>query len=214
MTEQPTVFVVDDDEAVRDSLCWLIRSVGLAVETAESGQEFLDRFDRNRSGCVVLDIRMPGMSGLDLLERLREAEATIPVIMITGHGDVPMAVRALKAGAMDFIEKPFNDQVLLDCVQRAIERDSQQRQQMLRQAAVETRYAELTPREREVMDLVVQGHSNKSVATRLDISVKTVEAHRSRIMEKMEANSVSHLVRLALALDPSSPHHGRDPALG
>lgn len=205
MSDQPTVFVVDDDEAARDSLCWLIHSVGLTTETAVDAGEFLARYDPDRPGCVLLDIRMPGMSGLELLERLRKNGARIPVIMITGHGDVPMAVRALKAGAADFIEKPYNDQVLLDCIQRAIERDARRRQQSLLASETAERWDALTPREREVMALVVDGRSNKEISQRLAISVKTVEVHRAHLMQKMQAESVSHLVRMALLLEHDKP---------
>lgn len=201
MNLKPTVFVVDDDEAVRDSLRWLVRSVGLEVTTASSAAEFLDRFDPDQPGCVVLDIRMPGMSGLELLTRLQELGATLPVIIITGHGDVPMAVRALKAGAMEFIEKPFNDQVLLDCIHKAIGKDAERRITHQQQRLVAERYQQLTPREREVMTGVVEGLANKEISRQLDISVKTVEAHRARIMEKMQANSLSQLVRLAMILE-------------
>ncbi|GAB4347076.1 MAG: response regulator transcription factor [Gammaproteobacteria bacterium] len=204
MSEKPVVFVVDDDEAARDSLCWLVRSVGLEVETAGSAQDFLDRLDPEQPGCLVLDIRMPGMSGLELLSKLGEMGVNLPVIIITGHGDVPMAVRALKAGATDFIEKPFNDQVILDCIQNAIQKDAEQREALVRQRMLEERYKTLTPRERDVMAGVVDGLSNKEISRELDISVKTVEAHRARIMEKMKADSLSQLVKMAMSLESSS----------
>ncbi len=213
MNPKPTVFVVDDDEAVRDSLGWLVRSVGLEVVTAASAGDFLDRFDRDQHGCVVLDIRMPGMSGLELLTRLQELGSTLPVIIITGHGDVPMAVRALKAGAMEFIEKPFNDQVLLDCIHKAISKDAERRITHQQQREVAQRYQQLTPREREVMAGVVEGLANKVISRRLDISVKTVEAHRARIMEKMQAGSLSHLVRMALILESQTPTGSPEPSL-
>ncbi len=194
---------MDDDEAVRDSLRWLISSVNLDVETFASAQEFLDSFDPKRPGCLLLDMRMPGMSGLALLSRLQELGSDIPTIFLTGHGDVPMAVRALKAGAVDFLEKPYNDQVLLDCVHNALEQSVQQDQLRGEQRKIEERYATLTPREQEVMAMVVGGLSNKQIGNHLSISIKTVETHRARIMEKMEADSVSHLVRMAVALEPS-----------
>jgi len=196
----PKVFVVDDDEAARDSLCLLVRSVGLEVETHDSAQSFLDAFDPTQPGCVLLDIRMPGMSGLDLLSRLRGEGALIPIIIITGHGDVPMAVRALKAGAIDFLEKPFNDQVMLDCVHHALERDVQGRREEGVRLEVESSYAGLTPREKEVMALVVIGNANKQIAEQLSISIKTVETHRANIMDKMGASSVSHLVRMSMVV--------------
>ncbi len=196
-----TVFVVDDDEAVRDSLRWLISSVNLEVETFASAQEFLDAFDPNRQGCLLLDMRMPGMSGLALLTKLRELGSNIPTIFLTGHGDVPMAVRALKAGAIDFLEKPYNDQALLDCIHNALEQSAQIHQLRSERHKIEKRFASLTPREQEVMDMVVEGLSNKQVGNNLSISIKTVETHRARIMEKMEAASVSHLVRMAIALE-------------
>jgi len=201
MSRKPLVFVVDDDEAARDSLGWLVRSVGLEVTTAASAAEFLARFDPDQPGCLVLDIRMPGMSGLELLTRLQEMGASLPVIIITGHGDVPMAVRALKAGAMEFFEKPFNDQVLLDCIQKAIHKDAERRVHLQGQRMVAERYEQLTPREREVMGAVVEGLANKEISRKLDISIKTVEAHRARIMDKMEAGSLSQLVRMALTLE-------------
>jgi FixJ family two-component response regulator len=192
---------VDDDEAARDSLSWLISSVNLKVETFASAQEFLDAFDPKRPGCLLLDMRMPGMSGLALLSRLRELGSTIPTIFLTGHGDVPMAVRALKAGAVDFLEKPYNDQVLLDCIHNALEQSAQIHQLRDEQRKIEKRFASLTPREQEVMTKVAKGLSNKQIGNSLSISIKTVETHRARIMEKMEADSVSHLVRMAVALE-------------
>jgi len=201
MNNNPVVFVVDDDEAARDSLCWLVRSVGLEVETASSALEFLEIFDAKQPGCLVLDIRMPGMSGLELLSKLGEMGVSLPVIIITGHGDVPMAVRALKAGATDFIEKPFNDQVILDCIQSAIQKDAEHRETQVQKRFLAERYEQLTPREREVMEGVVEGLSNKEISRQLEISTKTVEAHRARIMEKMQAASLSQLVKIALSLE-------------
>jgi two-component system, LuxR family, response regulator FixJ len=196
-----TVFVVDDDEAVRDSLRWLISSVNLEVETFASAQDFLSAFDPQRQGCLLLDMRMPGMSGLALLTKLRELGSKIPTIILTGHGDVPMAVRALKTGAIDFLEKPYNDQALLDCIHNALEQSAQIHQLRSEQRKIEMRFASLTPREQEVMTMVVKGLSNKQIGNNLSISIKTVETHRARIMEKMEADSVSHLVRMAVALE-------------
>lgn len=198
MANDPTVFVVDDDRAVRDSLRWLIESIGMKVETFDSATDFLKVYDPERPGCIVLDVRMPGMSGLELHERLRQHDYNVPVIFITGHGDVPMAVRAMKAGAVDFVSKPFNDQALLDRVQQAIDRDRKNRVQRAEQAEIHSRWMRLTPREREVMEMVITGHSNKSIAARLGVSSKTVEAHRAKFMEKMRANSLPDLMRLTL----------------
>ncbi len=195
------VFIVDDDQEVRDALRLLMESVGLRVESFDSAQAFLDRFDPDRPGCLLLDVRMPGMSGLDLQARLAAERIHPPVIIITGHGDVPMAVRAVQAGAVDFIEKPFNDQALLDSVHRALERDARQRGEASRLADIQSRYEKLTPREREVLALVVAGKRNKVIAASLKVSQSTVEAHRAKVMEKMEAGSLSDLMRMMLSLE-------------
>lgn len=200
---KPTVFVVDDDQAMRNSLKWLIESVGVLVESFSSADDFLAQFQGGRAGCLVLDVRMPGMSGLDLLEHLAERNIRIPVVIITGHGDVPMAVRAMKSGAIDFIEKPFNDEVLLDAIRRAIAFGEEQRSHQSEHLQIEERLQHLTPREREVMDRVTEGHSNKEIANSLGVSAKTIEAHRARVMEKMQAGSLAELVRMALAIDGS-----------
>lgn len=205
MNNCATVFVVDDDKAVRDSLRWLIESIGVNVETYDSASGFLDQFDPLRPGCLVLDVRMPGMSGLDLHERLKEYDISVPIIYITGHGDVPMAVRAMKNGAVDFVGKPFNDQALLDRVQQALERDTLNRKKHAERKEIEMRWAKLTPREREVMEMVVAGHSNKTIAAQLGVSSKTVEAHRAKFMEKMQANSLPDLMRLTLAFGVGRP---------
>ena len=199
MGEEQTVYVVDDDAAVRDSLGWLLRSVGLVVETYASGQEFLNKVRAGCNGCAVLDVRMPGLSGLELQERLSVECIVLPIIIITGHGDVPMAVRAIKAGAFDFIEKPFNDQLLLDRVQQALMHNEQTRLLEGERAGVNARLSQLTPREREVLALVVMGNPNKTIASQLEISCRTVEIHRGRVMEKMEVGSLSELVRLGVA---------------
>jgi len=200
MKSLPTVFVVDDDAPVRDGLKLLLRSVGHRVETCASAQEFLDLYTDDRPGCLVLDVRMPGMSGLDLQERLNERRAILPIIFITGHGDVPMAVEALQAGALDFLQKPFRDQELLDRIARALEKDASNRRELVELKQIAARFAELTPRERAVMDLVVQGKANKVIAGDLDISQRTVEIHRARVMEKTQAGSLAHLVRMVLRL--------------
>ena len=195
---EPTVFIVDDDQAVARSLRWLIETVRLRVETYGSAQSFIDGYDPARPGCLVLDVRMPGMSGLELQERLAAQRIHIPIIFITGHGDVQMAVRAVQAGAFDFVEKPFNDQDLLDRIQRAITRDAEWRDRDLQQARLRALFATLTPREAEVLDLVVEGLSNKAVANALGLSAKTVEVHRAKVMEKMHARSLSDLVKMAM----------------
>ncbi len=196
MEHQPTVYVVDDDAALRESLAFLIESVGLQVRTFESADDFLTGIAPDAHGCLLLDVRMPGMSGLELQARLGDHGITLPVLILTGHGDVPMAVRAMKAGAFDFFEKPFNDQALLDRINRAIEHDGHRRQTNGQMRAIAERLDRLSPREREVLDLVVSGRLNKEIAADLGVSEKTVESHRSKVMFKMEANSLVELVRL------------------
>lgn len=200
MSEQPTVFIVDDDAVVLDSMRWVVESVGLKVETFDSAQAMLERFEPGLRGCLVLDVRMPGISGLELHERLKAAGSNLATIVISGHGDVQMAVRALKSGVLDFIEKPFNDQELLDCIQDALARDARDHSQRQRNADLEAHYMLLTPRERDVLNHVVDGKSNREISAELNISPKTVEVHRSRVMEKMEAHSVSELVRMTLVI--------------
>jgi len=195
------VFVVDDDQAMRNSLKWLIESVGVQVESFASADEFLAQYQPGRAGCLVLDVRMPGMSGLDLQEYLVEKNVHIPVVIITGHGDVPMAVRAMKGGAIDFIEKPFNDEVLLDAIRRAIAYEEQQRSQHVENLHIQERLSHLTPREHEVMEMVTEGRSNKEIANALGVSAKTIEAHRARVMEKMQAGSLAELVRMVLLVN-------------
>ena len=197
---EPTVFIVDDDEEVRNGLQLLLESVGLSTACFASAIEYLEAFDASLPGCLVVDIRMPGMSGLDMQEKLAHEPIYPPVIIITGHGDVPMAVRAVKSGAVDFIEKPFRDQILLDSVHRAIEMDAKQRGEASRQSDICERLDLLTPREREVLDLVILGKRNKNISDELGITLSTVEAHRSKVMEKMEADSLSHLMRMMLTL--------------
>jgi two-component system, LuxR family, response regulator FixJ len=199
--KKATVCIIDDDQDVRDALQLLMESVGLKVETFASAQEYLDQFNSERSGCLVLDIRMPGMSGLELQARLSAEQIHPPIIIITGHGDVPMAVRAVQAGAADFLEKPFNDQTLLDSVHRALEQDARQRGEATHLADIQERLGRLTPRERGVMEQVVAGKRNKIIAADLGISQSTVEIHRSRVMEKMEATSLSDLMRMVIALE-------------
>jgi RNA polymerase sigma factor (sigma-70 family) len=195
---EPTVFIVDDDQAVARSLRWLIETVRLKVETFASAQAFLDGYDSSKPGCLVLDVRMPGMSGLDLQEHLAAQRIHVPIIFITGHGDVQMAVRAVQSGAFDFVEKPFNDQDLLDRIQKAIVFDAGQRDKNTQRVQLQTLFASLTPREREVLDLVAEGMSNKAIANSLGLSAKTVEVHRAKMMEKMQAHSVADLVKMAM----------------
>jgi FixJ family two-component response regulator len=200
MSTTPTVFVVDDEPAVRDSLRALLDTYGFAVETYGSGAEFLDRVDRDRPGCLVADVRMPDMSGIELQRELSSRKIPLPVIVITGHGDVPMAVDALKTGAVDFFEKPLNDEALVESIRRALDRDQKTRVQDEELSVLTSRRARLTGREAEVMDLIVDGFANNVVAGRLGISARTVEHYRANIMQKMEASSFAHLVRMAIKL--------------
>ncbi len=195
--EEPIVFVVDDDVSVRNGLKRLIRSVGLEVETFASAQEFLDHDHPDRPSCLVLDVRMPGLSGLDLQEELAAQGLEMSIIFVTGHGDVRMSVRAMKAGAVDFLEKPFDDQDLLDAIHGAIERDRQAREKHAEAADIRRRIESLTPREYEVFTLVITGMLNKQIAAELGASEKTIKVHRARVMQKMEVVSVAELVRLA-----------------
>lgn len=198
MQADATVFVVDDDPDIREALQALIESVGLKASTCSGAQQFLDLYQPDTPGCVILDIRMPGMSGLDLQRALAKRGFHIPVIIITGHADVPVAVQALKFGAFDFIEKPFSPQLLLDRIRRAIEVDLQRRQASAERAEIMARMAELTPRERQVMDLVITGKANKVIASELGLSPKTVEVHRAQVMRKMRVDSLAELVRVGL----------------
>jgi two-component system, LuxR family, response regulator FixJ len=197
----PLVYVVDDDEAVRDSLTLLFEAEGLAARPFASAGEFLGKLDRDLAGCIVADVRMPGMSGVELLAKLQTERVALPIILITGHGDVPMAVAALKAGAADFFEKPFDDARLVASVRNALDTTHERRQRVVEDSELRARAATLTTREREVMDLVVAGHSNKVVAARLAISPRTVEVYRARVMEKMEAGSLAEIVRMAIRLE-------------
>ena len=196
--DKAIVFIVDDDASVRDSLRWLIESVQLQVQCFATAQEFLQGYQNQQTGCVVLDVRMPGLSGLDLQEELRQQGFVVPVIIITGHADVPMAVRAFKSGVFDFIEKPFNDQHLIDRIHQAIEKSRSQKVNIQRWQDARDRLQKLSSREVQVLDCIVSGSSNKTMARELDISVKTIETHRANLMSKMQAGSVSELVRIAL----------------
>lgn len=196
MNESATVYVVDDDEQVRKSLRWLIEPLGLRVIACPDAYQFLDQYVADATACLVLDVRMPLMSGLDLQELLARRDIRLPIIFISGHADVPMSVRALKAGAFDFLEKPFNGQVLLDSIQRAIVWARQTRGEREAETAVRSRLSLLSERERQVMDLVLAGHTNRRIADELGITVRTVEAHRAKIMEKMHADSLMLLARM------------------
>ena len=202
--DKAVVFVVDDDPSMRRSLDALLRSVGLDVQLFSSAQEFMPAKRPDVPSCLVLDVRLPGMSGLTFQEELAKTGIALPVIFVTGHGDVPMTVRAMKAGAVEFLTKPFDDQVLLDAVHAAIERDRATRQQAAGLTALKARYDELTAREKEVMKLVVAGRVNKQIAAALGLSVVTVKVHRGQVMRKMLAKSVAELVRMADRLSSSS----------
>ena len=192
------MFVVDDDREVQGALRWLIESVDLPVETFGSAEEFLDAIDPDRPGCLVLDVRMPGMGGLGLLEKFRSLGIVLPVIVLTGHGDVPIAVRAMKAGAMDFIQKPCADQDLLDRIHKALQQDAHLRVEMAREAANSKQLDQLTRREREILDRLVLGQANKVIAAELNISERTVESHRRNIKEKMKVRSLAELIQIVL----------------
>jgi len=196
----PTVYVVDDDDGMRTALCTLLSTVGYHTAAFSRAQDFLQRFNADDPGCLVLDIRMPEMSGLELQQQLNRMGSMLPVIFITGHGDVPMAVQAMKEGAFEFMQKPFRDQDLLDRINHALQHDAENRKTGARRAEILRRLESLTPRERQVMDLVVEGGANKVIAIDLGLSERTVEIHRAKVMEKMGARSVAHLVKMHLTL--------------
>lgn len=196
MTLEAAVHVVDDDDAIRDALRWLLRSRGLSARTWPSAEAFLKEWSEGLSGCLVLDVRMDGMSGVELFDRLLARGARLPVIFLTGHGDVPLAVDALKKGAFDFVEKPFNDNELVDRIVAALAHDANQRRRLESEAGVAARLAALTPRERQVMERVLAGDYNKTIADELRIAVRTVEVHRARIFEKMGVRSAVELAQL------------------
>ncbi len=204
------VYIVDDDLSVRDALRNLLRSVGLEVRTFAAAQEFLSSPRPEVPACLVLDVRLPGLSGLDLQRELAEARSEVPIIFITGHGDIPMSVRAMKAGAVEFLTKPFRDQDLLDAVQQAIERDRAARRERAEVAELRARYDSLTPREREVMMLVARGLANKQIAGDLGISEPTVKLHRGRVMHKLGAQSLADLIHIAEKIAP--PDNDQRPA--
>jgi FixJ family two-component response regulator len=194
----PIVFVVDDDPAMRASLRWLIESVGISVVTRSNAREFLEGYDPEQPGCLLLDVRMPEMSGLDLQAELALRKIALPIVIITGYAEVPIAVRAMKAGAFDFIEKPFSDEALLERIRKAIAHDTRKRRIDFERKSISLRLGQLTPRERDVLDRVVVGKSNKVIAAELKLSTKTVEAHRAHVMEKMQVESLAALIRLSL----------------
>ncbi len=192
------VYLIDDDARIRESLRLLLKSVGVGLQTFATAQEFLNENGAARVGVLIVDIRMPGMSGLELQQRLRENSNNLGIIILSGHGDVPMAVRAMKNGAIDFLEKPFNDQILLDRIQQGMEEIRQRRQQEAQHDEVLKRVKTLTPREQEVLDLLISGMSNKDIALKLKISRKTLDIHRSKVLQKMEAETIADLVRMVL----------------
>jgi two-component system, LuxR family, response regulator FixJ len=204
MKKNPLVMVVDDDSGIRNAMRALLKSVGLESMQYASAQEFLAAYQPSQPGRLVLDIRMPGMSGLELQQQLSLRGAVIPVIFMTGHGDIPMAVEAMQHGAFDFLQKPFRDQDLLDRIQRAIVKDAERRQSLGEHARIQAHLESLTPREREVLELMTKGKQNKAIAQDLGVSPRTVEIHRARVMEKMSAHSVAELVRMMLDLGPAA----------
>ncbi len=206
MTHASTVFIIDDDNAVRDSLVWLLESLGVRSLAFDSAQPFLDHFRPEMPGCLVLDMRLPGMSGMELHELLMHRGVELPTIMITGHGDVSLAVRAMKTGVIDFIEKPFSDQALLDTIRAALARDVERRQKAEDRDELRARLDQLSQRERQVLDLVVQGKLNKQIAQALGLSHKTIEVHRARVMQKMKAASLAELVKIHLKLREAASH--------
>ena len=203
MTADADVHVIDDDEAVRESIDFLLRSAGLSVRTYDSAASFLDAAPKIAAGCIITDVRMPGLSGIDLLRRLQEMRIGLPVIVITGHGDVPLAVEAMKCGAIDFLEKPFDDDVLLTSVRSALNRSEESAAIESERADIRARIAALTQRERDVLEGLVAGHPNKIIAFKLEISPRTVEIYRANLMAKMKAGSLSELVRMALVVGPA-----------
>ena len=205
MSGKPVIHVVDDDEAIRDSLVWLLDGERYSVRTYSTGEDFFARHEQLSPACVILDIRMPGMSGIEVHEQLTRQAVRTPVVFVTGHGDVPMAVEAIKRGAFDFIEKPFNEQKLTSIIERALELDTQNAGHVAAQSEVAARLAKLSPREREVLDLVIKGKMNKTIADVMNISIKTVEAHRSKVMEKMCARSLAELVQAVLKAEGRLP---------
>ena len=200
MNEDQTIFIVDDEKPVRDSIKFLMESIGLQAKVFASAQEYLDQFDDDAPGCLITDIRMPMMSGLDLQQKLSEKALHPPIIMITGHGDVPMAVSAIQQGAIDFVEKPFNNQKLLDIVYKALEIDAKRRGENTKLGDIQQKYQYLTDKEQQVFGLVIKGHLNKQIAQELFVTQSAIEARRAKIMEKMQANNLSDLMRMGMVM--------------
>lgn len=204
MDLKPTVYIVDDDDAVRESLELLLDSVDQQAKSFDSAQAFLDSYNPDMLGCIVLDIRMPGMNGMELHKELNRLGSILPIIFVTGHGDVPMAVEAMQHGAVDFVQKPYREQELLDKINQALALDTKQRASLLEKQDIKKHLATLTARENEVLDELVEGKANKVIAAELGISQRTVEIHRARVMEKMATHSLAHLVRMIMAVrEPS-----------
>ena len=196
---QQLVYVVDDDPGMLDSTVWLLESVGLKALPFTSGREFLEHCDPSLNACVLLDVRMPGMGGLNVQEELRQRDIHLPLIFVSGHADVPIVVRAFKAGAVDFIEKPYNEQLLLDSVQQPLSRADHHQHQIAGQARVQGLLESLTPREKDVLLPLVQGYSNREIAEQLGVSIKTIDLYRSRVMKRMQAEHLPQLVGMAIA---------------
>ena len=197
---QQIVYVVEDDEAVRDSLEMMLVSMEHKVHSFPTANEFLEQYDESMAGCIVLDIRMPGMDGMELQKELNSKNSILPIIFVTGHGDVPMAVEAMQQGAIDFIQKPYREQELLEKIKAALELDAEQRTSLIEKKEIQRKLDELTPRELEIMNMMIDGHANKVIAIDLDISQRTVEIHRSRVMHKMGTHSLAHLVRMIMSV--------------
>ncbi len=206
MQTEPTIFIVDDDPAVRQALTVLVRSMRLQAEAYESAQDFLDAFDPLKPGCLLVDVRMPGIGGLGLLEQFNRDDIPVPAIVMSAYGDVPMVVRAMKAGALNFLEKPCRDQQLWEAIQEAIKWDSQHRQRLAMRSKVCHRLQHLTAGEHDVLRLLIDGKSNKTIAAELNLSVRTIEVRRAKLMKKMKAESLAELIRLTLAAEP---HYGK-----
>ena len=204
MPPVPKVHIIDDDQAVRDSLAFLLQSIRIPTSVHESAAAFLTTLTAEYQGCIITDIRMPDVTGIDLLRRVQELKMQMPVIVITGHGDVPLAVEAMKLGAFDFLEKPFSDEAIVSAVRLALDRSRQTEKASADRVELERRLASLSNREREVLDGLIAGHANKVVADRLGIAVRTVEIHRARVMEKTEARNLSELIRMAILLDQTA----------
>jgi two-component system, LuxR family, response regulator FixJ len=203
---EPVVFIIDDDPAVRQALAVLVRSMHLRAEVYESAKQFLDAFDAARPGCLLLDVRMPGISGLELLEQLDRNEVRLPSIVMSAYGDVPMVVRAMKAGALNFLEKPCRDQQLWEAIQEGLRWDAAQRQEVVLRSKVLHRLQRLTPGEHKVLQRLIDGKPNRTIAAELELSVRTIEVRRAKLMKKMKAGSLAELIRLTLSADP---HYGK-----